>query len=880
MEGLFYNVKYGYIEGVVRGYRNALLTSQNYSNLTQCETIDDVKLQLSPAYGDFLASLPPNPSTSALAAKTTDKLVAEFRYVQANATGSLSKFMEYLTYGYMIDNVALLITGTLHERDTRELLERCHPLGWFETMPVLCVATNIEELYNSVLIETPLAAYFKGSLSHQDLDELNIEIIRNTLYKNYLEDFHSWINSDPEIAGTPTSDVMSEVLEFEADRRSINISLNSFGTELSKADRKKLYPALGKLHPEGTMMLSRADDVEGVRIAVESVAEYKTFFDQTGLSQGGGGGIGNMAGGTGGESRSLEDLFYQKEMEISKLAFTHQFTHAVVYAWVKLREQEIRNITWISECIAQNQKERIGNYISRPPPNYDEPYNPLPRPKGGLAIPSFTQHGVQGWWVGGEWIEQPRPKHSKHKQRSHVSPVVIDDDTDSDCFEVPPPVPQRANTGHPSQRTQFDFNNSEQAVPWAPSHPEIADYPEGRETIMHLNSSSPLGAYKYFLRGYTRPARYIDGIIKSEYFTLPANYQYQPLLTKVDPELVEFFEGFEYRLDIIERIDVVVRAGIRELSLCRSLPPEYRRLICYAIWGNPSDAYKWYEYQFQEEYLQHRYLPEHVVLGHLPKLAGEANAQPSSLNVSNRHKDVRYRMARANDQGIDVLEVLIAEFRAVLIRRGFRRVDIDAHHNRAKDSLENERQHPTGKCGYRGSRHGPDPNPAPAATLISPPRSSRKRKNHKTRIQNVHPTLQVQAAELQASMTNLERAYGQEQNIRNLSARCTGVKFNFPEINAARARAERRYVNCLIRYLRDTNQMTPAQATEMRANFTRRKMKDSGVNNAPYLLAPPASPAPAAQTGAPSASSQHPHAAAPATARTPTRAPGAPAEVS
>jgi hypothetical protein len=24
----------------VRGYRNALLTSQNYNNLTQCETID------------------------------------------------------------------------------------------------------------------------------------------------------------------------------------------------------------------------------------------------------------------------------------------------------------------------------------------------------------------------------------------------------------------------------------------------------------------------------------------------------------------------------------------------------------------------------------------------------------------------------------------------------------------------------------------------------------------------------------------------------------------------------------------------------------------------------------------------------------------------
>ena len=56
----------------------------------------------------------------------------------------------------MIDNVILLITGTLHERDTHELLERCHPLGVFDTMPALCVATNVDELYQSVLVETPL----------------------------------------------------------------------------------------------------------------------------------------------------------------------------------------------------------------------------------------------------------------------------------------------------------------------------------------------------------------------------------------------------------------------------------------------------------------------------------------------------------------------------------------------------------------------------------------------------------------------------------------------------------------------------------------------------------------------------------------------------
>jgi V-type H+-transporting ATPase subunit d len=29
-----------YLEGIVRGYRNGLLTSANYANMTQCDTID------------------------------------------------------------------------------------------------------------------------------------------------------------------------------------------------------------------------------------------------------------------------------------------------------------------------------------------------------------------------------------------------------------------------------------------------------------------------------------------------------------------------------------------------------------------------------------------------------------------------------------------------------------------------------------------------------------------------------------------------------------------------------------------------------------------------------------------------------------------------
>ncbi|EPS43455.1 hypothetical protein H072_2562 [Dactylellina haptotyla CBS 200.50] len=332
MEGLFFNVNSGYVEGIVRGYRNGLLTSSNYSNLTQCETLEDLKLQLTPSYGEQLANVASPFSTSTIAAKATEKLVQDFRYLRAQATGALAEFMDFLTYSYMIDNVALLITGTLHERDTKDLLERCHPLGFFEGLPALCVASNIDELYSIVLVETPLAPFFKNNLRSADLDDLNIEIVRNTLYKSYLEAFHKFCTTDPGLKGTPTAELMSDILGFEADRRAINITLNSFGTELSKSDRKKLYPEIGKLYPEGSLMLSRADDPEAVRLAVEIVGEYRSFFDQGGIGQSGSGiGVGNQ--------KSLEDIFYQKEMELAKNTFTHHFTFAVVYAWLKLQEQ-------------------------------------------------------------------------------------------------------------------------------------------------------------------------------------------------------------------------------------------------------------------------------------------------------------------------------------------------------------------------------------------------------------------------------------------------------------------------------------------------------------------------------------------------------------
>ena len=202
-----------------------------------------MKLQLAATdYGNFLQNEPSPLSTTVLADKARDRLLQDFGYLRVNASQPLATFLDYLTYSYMIDNVILLITGTLHERDSKDLLDRCHPLGMFESIGALTAASSVTELYNTVLVDSPLASYFEKCLSAQDLDEMNIELIRNTLYKAYLEDFYAYCLS----LGGPTAQVMGEILQvlslsLSLLKRPIPLAL-IYGAHLPTLSTSRLTP--------------------------------------------------------------------------------------------------------------------------------------------------------------------------------------------------------------------------------------------------------------------------------------------------------------------------------------------------------------------------------------------------------------------------------------------------------------------------------------------------------------------------------------------------------------------------------------------------------------------------------------------------------------
>ncbi|XP_020105602.1 V-type proton ATPase subunit d1-like [Ananas comosus] len=102
----------------------------------------------------------------------------------------------------------------------------------------------------------------------------------------------------------------------------------------------KLYSNFGIPITYGHEELTVCEDIDQVHAVVEKYPPYQPIFTKMSY----------------GETQMLDEgLFMKKSCITFLLIILMQFQYAVFFGYIRLREQEMRNLMWISECVAQNQ---------------------------------------------------------------------------------------------------------------------------------------------------------------------------------------------------------------------------------------------------------------------------------------------------------------------------------------------------------------------------------------------------------------------------------------------------------------------------------------------------------------------------------------------
>ncbi|EQB62200.1 v-type proton atpase subunit d2 [Vairimorpha apis BRL 01] len=342
--------KYGYIIAEINGKELQLFNSDEYNSLKQCETIEEICIKLNRKY-KFLEGTEMNKNELKKSLNktlineyenilkcTNDNINNSYNYKDGindydktdnniHTTNPLNTILEYYIETHKIKNFFFILQSLTKNKDINNLFTKID-IGDFDELKTLKFCKDMTDVQKYCIENCFLKKYYYKLKWHPDFKDNDYQKKQALLNKFHIEDTYNKLKN--------TNLFILEILELEADRCIIDLTMNSLNMFVGK-DRLDLYP---RIHSMDAKMVSSLS-------MVESIDDMKNILSS--------------------RYNINKDLYSELvNKEVCKYCESFRIFNDVscVYSYFKLKEQEIKNVLWIVDCVLQGRKNEIGSLLN------------------------------------------------------------------------------------------------------------------------------------------------------------------------------------------------------------------------------------------------------------------------------------------------------------------------------------------------------------------------------------------------------------------------------------------------------------------------------------------------------------------------------------